>query len=147
MHAEGSPKVKAVVAVAWKTTTWLAFNLGAQALPIFYLYRHAEDDPKPLWEYVNCTLLLLIAVGILFAAISDLITERARVTLVGWAALLVIVVMAVAALQTVVHDEFLKATKADWDLFSSTAAICACVLGVGTFLKMKMWYNEAIEEG
>lgn len=134
------------VQVAWKTAVWLTVNGAAQALPISYLWLRRDVNDKAFWEYVNCTLALLIAVGMLFAAISDVITEKGRVTLLGWGAIVVIVVMAVSALHRVLHDEFLRAMKADWELFCGSLVVGLAVIAVGTFLKMKMWYDEAAKD-
>ncbi len=130
--------------VAWKTATWLLFNGGAQALPVLYLSVHGAAESKAFWEYVNCTLALLIAVGMLFAAISDLVTENGRIHLFGWGALAVIVVIALAFLHRTIHDEFLKRIQADWELFLGSIVVALAIVSVGTFLKMKMWYDEAV---
>ncbi len=134
--------MKTPAVVTWKTTTWLAFNLGAQALPIFFLWRLGSEEPKAFWEYVNCTLVSLISIGMLFAAISDLITERGRIDATGWGTLIVIVLISLVNLHRTIHDEFLKAAKPDLDLLISSVVFSLAVVVVGSFLKAKMWYDE-----
>ena len=122
----------------------MVFNLGAQAVPIVFLWWHSRDEPKAFWEYVNCTLAALIAVGMLFAAISDLVTEKGRLGSIGHGALVVIIVIAVAYLHRVVHDEFLKPAKADLELLIESMVFSGAVVAVGSFLKAKIWYDEAV---
>lgn len=129
--------------VLWRTLVWLAFNLGAQAIPVLFLWWHSRDKPKAIEEYVNCTLAVLIAVGMLFAAISDVVTEKGHITWIGWGALLVIALIAVVYLHRVVHDEFLQAAKADPEELIESLVFCVAVLAVGSFLKAKMWFDDA----
>ncbi len=131
--------------VSKKASIWLGFNGGAQILPIFYLWLHRTDEPAAFWEYVNCTLAILIAVGMLFAVLSDLVTEKGR-PMLGWVSVLIICFLLVAFLHRVVHDEILKSIKPDFELLVESLAVCVGIIVVSTLLKAGMWYDDAVAE-
>jgi len=78
----------------------------------------------------------------LFAAISDVVAEKGRVEAVGWGALAVVVVIAVAYLHRVVHDEFLTKSEPDLSLFIEAVIVSGTVIFVGTVLKIRMWSDN-----
>ncbi len=132
--------------VFWRTATWLSFNLGAQAVPILYLWSQRKDDNAAIWEYVNCTLALLVAIGLLIAAISDLITEKCPLRISGVFALIAITGMALVSLHRATHDEFVHHDKPDSELLCGSMIAAAFVVGTGTFLKARIWYTQAKQE-
>jgi hypothetical protein len=132
--------------VGWRALTWLSCNLGVQALPIIYLWAHRHDKSPAFWEYVNCTLAILIALGMLVAAVSDMITERAILGAKGWVAILACIGGAIATLHRAAHDEFIKKVAADWELFLGSAGFAALLVLAGTFLKLTIWYNQRVGE-
>jgi hypothetical protein len=113
---------------------------------MLFLWLRGDGQSKAFWEYLNCTLAALIAVGMLFAAVSDLITEKGRLSRWLWGALVVIVLIAVVYLHRIVHDDFLKPSKPDLFFFAESLVFSGAVIVVGTVLKMKMWYDEAISD-
>jgi hypothetical protein len=130
----------------WRAAVWLLFNLGVQAVPVVYLWLHMHDEPGALWEYVNCTLLVLIATAMLFAVVSDLLTEKARPFGFGWLSIVLIIGVLLAFLHRSLHDEVVSGLKPDKELLIGSAILGLCIVAVSTFLKMGIWYMQLDRE-
>jgi hypothetical protein len=131
-----------------KSLTWLAFNIGVQAIPVGYLWIHRHDQNPAFWEYLNCTLAIMAALGMMAAGISDMITEGATTILHkdGWFMLGVCVILSLIALQRTVYDEFVKREQAEFEVTIPSALLAASLIATGTFLKAKIWLDQESPE-
>jgi hypothetical protein len=128
--------------VAWRTATWLLFNLGVQAIPVAYLC-YQKGAQKPVWEYANCTLVVMIAVAMLFAAVSDLITERGKLDWLNVLFLLCIISLGMVLVHRHIYDEFVLGQELPAEVLWGALAGAAIIVWVGTVIKMKIWYDDA----
>lgn len=138
-------KLKTAGYVAWRAGTWLVLNLGVQACPILYLWLH-RAEANGFWDYVNCTLTLLIAFGMFVAAVSDIITERAPAGLIGWVGLTGCILGAIGLLHRAIRDEFVLKRPADDELFGMAVVYAIGLMLGGALLKSKIWYDQKASE-
>jgi hypothetical protein len=125
--------------VVWRVLVWLGFNLGAQAIPVAYLWFHRQNGA--FGEYVNCTLAILIAVSMLLAVMSDMATEewRGRGSVWGWLTVIAILALAFFFLQRVIFDELLEKHASKPELVWGSLGFSLVVIGVGTVNKARIW--------
>ena len=128
----------------WRMVIWIIVNLGLQAYPIYYLYTHKVSKEK-VAEYVNCTLVLVIALGMLFAAISDAITEKCRaLNLVHWAFVGLFLTASVVTLRQTLYAEFVQGGHPDEATFQTAMLFGACVGVCGLITKGLIWHEGAV---
>jgi hypothetical protein len=125
--------------IPFKAFFWLLLNLGVQLVPLGYVYAKVTNELEKFWEYTNTSLVLMIAVSMLFAAIADMITEghlppwEAIVGLGGTALLLA------ALIQRSLFDEIISGRKPNRETMIFSLVSAGWVIVQSTTLKVGIW--------
>jgi hypothetical protein len=123
-----------------KIATFLCLNVGIQLPPIAFLYWRMHGKPNVnVFEYVNCTLLVGISLGMLVATISDSFTDFCKVTL-GYRVLLFgLTGIGLCVLGIVIELEFVQKLAPNEVLLGLSGGVAAFLVIMGAAVKTEIW--------